>query len=197
MSGSVYTFTGNSSTQNGDAALETSQGWVALGRSGLFLPSEVQVAEQEGAVLVAGPALSPASALTAPTVAAGSTGTPTGAYRCCVTFVTAAGETKAGPEVSVTVTDEEIAWSALPVGSATSGVTARKLYRTAAAGESGTEKLVTTIDDNTTTTYTDNVADGSLGAVLPTSDTSAVVVNISGFEWEQPPPGATLGAEGI
>lgn len=40
--------------------------------------------------------------------------------------------------------------------------TARKIYRTAAAGS--TLKLLATISDNSTTTYNDIIADGSLGA---------------------------------
>jgi len=51
------------------------------------------------------------------------------------------------------------------------GVTARRLYRTTAG--TSTLKLLTTISDNTTTTYTDTVADASLGATSPASNTTA------------------------
>lgn len=47
------------------------------------------------------------------------------------------------------------------------GTTARKLYRTEVNGS--VYKLVTTISDNTTTTYADNTADGSLGATVTSS----------------------------
>lgn len=50
------------------------------------------------------------------------------------------------------------------------GVTQRKLYRTAAAGAQ--LKLLTTIANNTATSYTDSTADGSLGANAPTSSTA-------------------------
>jgi hypothetical protein len=106
-------------------------------------------------------------------LAAGVAGSPNGAYRCQVTFVNAAGETTGGVEFTITVTSTHISWSSIPLGP--SGTTARKLYRTAAAGASGTEKLVTTIADNTTTTFDDNVADGSLGAAIPTSNTANVL----------------------
>lgn len=106
----------------------------------------------------------------APTVAAGASGNPNGTYKCQVTFVTAQGETVGGTEAPITVTNAQIYWSAIPLGPI--GTTARKLYRTVAGGSSGTEKLVTTLSDNTTTTYTDNVADGSLGATVPSSNTS-------------------------
>lgn len=109
----------------------------------------------------------------APTVASGAAGTPNGTYRCQVTFVNAGGETIGGTEATVTVTNQQIAWSAIPTGP--TSTTARKLYRTAAGGAAGTEKLVTTISDNTTTTFTDNVADGSLGAAVPTSNTAGIL----------------------
>lgn len=106
-------------------------------------------------------------------VASGAAGTPNGAYRCQVTFVNAGGETTGGVEFTITVASLQIAWSAIPVGP--TGTTARKLYRTSAAGASGTEKLVTTLADNTTTTFTDNVADGSLGAAITVTNAANVV----------------------
>lgn len=109
----------------------------------------------------------------AATLASGAAGNPNGAYKCQVTFVNAAGETTGGVEFTITVVSLQIAWSAIPLGP--TGTTARKLYRTAAAGASGTEKLVTTIADNTTTTFTDNVADGSLGAAIVVTNTANVV----------------------
>lgn len=56
--------------------------------------------------------------------------------------------------------------------SASGSVTKRKVYRTTAGG--GTYKLLTTINDNTTTIYTDSTADGSLGAVEPSTDTAGL-----------------------
>lgn len=50
------------------------------------------------------------------------------------------------------------------------GTTARKVYRTAAGNAvTGPWKLLTTIADNTTTTFTDNVADASLTTTLTTT----------------------------
>lgn len=191
MAASVYTYTSDSSGDVG--AITTAQGVVNLGQSGLFQPSEVQAATAAGCVLVSGPATSPASQLTAPGVGAGSAGNPNGAYRYAVTFVTAAGETQIGPETTFTLTNQQGSLTGIPVGSATSGVTARKIYRTVAGGGSGTEKLVATISDNTTTTFTDNVADGSLGANAPTSDTSAVV---GGSGNSAPVPPTVTGSRG-
>lgn len=58
------------------------------------------------------------------------------------------------------------------------GTTARKLYRTAAGGS--TLKLLTTISDNTTTTFNDTIADGSLGADAP-SGATLNTVNLTGI----------------
>src|SRR6185369_6161196 len=112
---------------------------------------------------------------TAPTAAlgTGSGNLSNGAYRWLATFVTDYGETTAGDvSASVTVADHTVngkgALSAIPVGG--SAVTARRIYRTAANGS--TYLLVATIADNSTTTYTDNVADASLGAAVPSTNTT-------------------------
>jgi len=96
-----------------------------------------------------------------------------GAHRYCVTFVTADGETDGGTiTAAVTVADKtvngKIELSAIPLGG--SSVTARKLYRTTAGG--ATYLLLATISNNTATTYTDNIADASLGASAPTTNTT-------------------------
>lgn len=112
----------------------------------------------------------------APTAAlagAGAGNVENGAHRYLVTFVTAVGETSAGtPSAAVTVVDKtvngKVALTAIPVGGL--AVTSRKLYRTAAAGS--TYLLLVTIADNTTTVYTDNIADASLGAGAPSTNTT-------------------------
>lgn len=113
----------------------------------------------------------PTAALASP-AAAGNVNA--GAHRYRVTFVTADGETEGGTVSSaVTVADAavngQVSLTAIPIGGAL--VTARKLYRTAAGGS--TYLLLSTIADNTTTTYTDNIADASLGAGAPTSNTTS------------------------
>ena len=113
---------------------------------------------------------------TAPTVAlagAGAGNVDNGPHRYRVTFVTADGETDGGDISSaVTVADKsvngKVAITAVPVGG--SLVTSRKIYRTVAAGSS--YLLLTTLSDNTTTTYTDNTADASLGAGIPSTNTT-------------------------
>lgn len=54
------------------------------------------------------------------------------------------------------------------------GVTSRKVYRTAVGASQ--LKLLATLADNTTTTYADSTADGSLGANAPTVDGSGLTI---------------------
>lgn len=104
---------------------------------------------------------------------AGAGNVDNGVHRYKVTFVTAGGETEAGTASSgVTVADKtadgKVALSSIPTGSAF--VTARKIYRTVAGGS--VYKLLATISDNTTTTYTDNTADASLTTTAPTTNSA-------------------------
>jgi len=96
-----------------------------------------------------------------------------GAHRYRVTFVTSDGETDGGTISDiVTVADKtvngKVTVSAIPLGGA--AVTSRKLYRTVAGGSN--YLFLATIADNTTTTYTDNIADAGLGVACPTTNTT-------------------------
>ena len=115
--------------------------------------------------------IAPTAALISP-AAAGNV--ENGDHRYLVTFVTADGETEAGTATAaVTVADKavngKVSLTAIPLGGA--AVTSRKVYRTEAAGT--TYKLLTTLADNTTTIYTDNTADASLGAGAPSANTTS------------------------
>lgn len=101
----------------------------------------------------------------APDRAEGSSGAMTGTFYYTLSFVTAVGETEIFfPAQAITVTAKRVVLTNIPTGP--TGVTARKIYR---GDNSGYEvKLLTTINDNTTTTYTDNAAAGSL-SVYPRS----------------------------
>jgi len=87
--------------------------------------------------------------------------------------VNASGES--GPSAAsniVTVADKTVNGQVvvtLDIGPA--GTTSRKLYRTV-AGNAAPWKLVATIANNTATSYTDNIADGSLGANAPATSTA-------------------------
>ena len=111
----------------------------------------------------------------APTVAVNVTaGNLNGFYTYRITLVTDSGETQEGAtSVIVNPVNQQVDLSVMPIG--TAAVTSRKIYRTVASGSQ--HKLVTTINDNTTTIFTDNVADGSLGVDGPTvNDTSGQLI---------------------
>ncbi|MBK7491064.1 MAG: hypothetical protein IPI17_02915 [Nitrosomonas sp.] len=115
----------------------------------------------------------PAPGVITVALGAGAGNVDNGAHRYLCTFVTADGETQAGDiSAAVTVADKTVngkaSLSAIPIGG--SLVTARKIYRTAAAGTA--YLLLATLADNTTTTYTDNTADSSLGAEAPSTNTT-------------------------
>ena len=100
----------------------------------------------------------------APTVATGVAGLLTGNYYYAVTFVTPQGETNMGTASAVVApSSQKVNLTAIPTD-ATNNATSRNIYRTTTGGvNTGPFYLVTTIADNTTTTYTDNTVDGSLG----------------------------------
>lgn len=96
-----------------------------------------------------------------------------GAYRYRLTFVTADGETDGGQaSAAVTVANPsvngQLRLTEIPLGGAE--VTARRIYRTVAGGSA--YLLVATIADNSTTAYTDNVADAALGVGIPLVNTT-------------------------
>ena len=107
----------------------------------------------------------------APTLAlAAGTELGIGLYQYAVTFVTANGETTPGTQAEITTTpgNQRVQLSNIHIGP--SGTTARRIYRSAVGG--GQKKLVTTIADNITTSYLDQIPDASLGANAPTLNSS-------------------------
>ena len=112
---------------------------------------------------------------TAPTVALSAVAgnVTAGAHRYLVTHVTADGETEAGDAsaavTTILATHGQVLLTNIQLGGTL--VTSRKLYRTAAGGS--TYLLLATLSNNAATTYTDNIADGSLGAEAPATNTTA------------------------
>lgn len=103
----------------------------------------------------------------APTAATASNGTLTGAYLYKVTYVNSNVVEGDVSDASATFTAaSEAVTVTIPTAPASYGVGTRKLYRTEAGGT--TYKLLTTISDNSTTSYTDNSSDSELGATAPT-----------------------------
>lgn len=119
----------------------------------------------------------PQSTPSVPTLAVGGTGNPNGSYYYKVILITGLiqsdgsfyvnGFAPSGDSAQITVTNSQVNLTNIAVGGA--GTIARAIYRTAAGGATGTEKFITILYDNTTTTYTDNIADSSLGIGIPTS----------------------------
>lgn len=114
----------------------------------------------------------------APTVAdSGLAGNLNGAYYWKVVLITGwqqndgsyyvNGFVPSADSAQLTLTNHSANLTAIATG--TSSVIGRAIYRTAAGGAAGTEKFVAVIWDNTTSTYTDNIADASLGTGMPTS----------------------------
>lgn len=117
---------------------------------------------------------------TAPTLAdSGVAGNHNGTYEARVTFynsVTGHESSAGATSATVTVANKQINWTALPL-SADGQVTSRKLYLRNTATQQNFY-LVTTIADNTATTYTSNI-----------SDTALTVIGPDAFENDPPPAG--------
>ncbi len=110
-------------------------------------------------------------------------------YTYKITFVNGNGETDGGTvsaDITPTGGDGQVALTAIPVSSHAS-VTARVIHRTEGGGS--TYKQLTTLSDNTTTVYTDNTADGSLGSTIPGTNT-ATTQPIDWSSTNQPSVGA-------
>lgn len=88
-----------------------------------------------------------------------------GSYIYYISYVTAKGETQGyGSPFAVTLTggNNAVSITSIPTSS-DARVTKRRIYRTG-AGPNGLAQLITTLNDNTTTTYTDTTADASRGS---------------------------------
>jgi hypothetical protein len=115
-------------------------------------------------------------------------------YSWVVTYLVGANETSAnipGTQYAAgTFAGLQANLSNIPIGPA--GVTGRRIYRTPTYTSANPPGyfLVTTIADNVTTVFIDNVADGALGAALPlvnnTGLTTQVSVFITGFNSDTP-----------
>lgn len=109
----------------------------------------------------------PETALIAALAGAGAGNLDNDTYSYKTTFVNANGETL-GSQTSNQITvadngvDGRMALTSIPIGPPST--TDRKIYRTEGGGS--VYKLAATINNNSTTTLTDNVADGGLGAEI-------------------------------
>ena len=149
---------------------ETWQGTVTLAGTLTWFRWRANGAQEGAADFITAPG--------APTVALAGDGAGNvddGAHTYLVTYYSLEGETEGGTASSaVTVTDNgsngKVDVTGIPVSS-DSNVVGRKIYRSK-AGTTSPLYLLTTITDNTTTTYEDNTADSGLGAVLEDYNTT-------------------------
>lgn len=140
-----------------------------------------------GSVTLAAPMSVPSTASTAAVAVAGS-GLSVGTYLYKFTYVAGyvksngtfiyGSETNGSAEISVTTTagNQQVNVTGIPTVWPTSAV-ALRIYRTAVGGASGTEKLVTTIT-TPTASYSDTTADASLGAAIPTTNTTGTKLTL-------------------
>lgn len=106
---------------------------------------------------------------TTSTVSSQATGSLTGAYQYKVTCVNSnLVESDVGPVAATFTAASATLRVTLPTFSASYGVNWRRVYRTETSGT--VFKRVATIENNTDTTYDDNIADGSLGVTAPTDN---------------------------
>jgi hypothetical protein len=106
----------------------------------------------------------------APTFGTIASGVLTGTYYYGVTYYTAVGETNVTTTNSVVLSSNDVV---VNIPTSGTGVTGRNIYRSKNGGSAGVLFLLTTIPDNTTTSYLDNTPDISLGASPPTSNTTS------------------------
>jgi hypothetical protein len=134
-----------------------------------------------GTITLASPVADPSTAIGTATATTG-TSLGVGAYLYAVTFVTGilkdnatvvvSGETLPSPTKSVTTTasNQVVSLSSIP-NSSDATVVAKRIYRTAVGGAQ--LKLVATIP-SAQTSYVDSIADASLGANVPTTNTTGM-----------------------
>ena len=123
-------------------------------------------------------------ACTATLAGAGAGLVTSGAHTYKVAYVNAAGQTEGGTASNSVTTIEasngQVNLTSIPVSAGTE-CTARKIYRTTAG--TSLYYLVTTISDNSTTTFTDNLADATIIAAgaMPVTDTSGTNLDMGNF----------------
>ena len=103
-------------------------------------------------------------------VASNGTGNLAGVYSWKITNVNSQSvESDVGPAVTFTVSSPgQVDLSSIPVAPQSHGVASRRIYRTDASGT--TYRRIATLNNNTTTTYTDNIASSAAGVTAPTDN---------------------------
>jgi hypothetical protein len=154
------------------ASTSTANGALGIGTASALYGYKVAFLTSSGETIPAGSGSATIATVTAPGAgpttapAAGGSMTALATYYYAVTYITASGETGGGPTTYVTLTGANQSASLTSISTSSDArVTGRKIYRSK-SGFSWPYYLVTTISNNTATTYTDTTADASLGVVL-------------------------------
>jgi hypothetical protein len=119
------------------------------------------------------------------------TGNLTGNYGWVVTFITATGETDYNViDGTASPSAQQVLLTNIPISS-NAAVIGRNIYRTIANAVPPLDNiyyLVTTINDNVTTSYTDNTPDSSItgGRVASGSNSATGVFTGNGYQYIQP-----------
>lgn len=116
----------------------------------------------------------------APTLATGGAGALTGNYKYCFTYYTSNGETECSTASGTYAASAE--QIAVTFTTSAETITGRKIYRTQAGGS--VYNLVTTIANNSATSYTDNATDASIvsAAESPTNNTTGATLMVDAVE---------------
>lgn len=144
------------------------------GNEYVMIGSDVAAARRHEPVAPALRAAGFPAPITAPTAATGAAGVLTGAYFYKVSFVYDSVTEHESSVYSVASNQvnpvsQQVGLTSVPLGG--TGVTSRRIYRTKASVTSNPlYYFVGTIADNTTTVFTDNVADAALSAVQAPTD---------------------------
>jgi hypothetical protein len=104
-------------------------------------------------------------------IATAATGTAlTGDFQYKVTYVNSnlVESDVSDATATFTASSENIALTSIPIAAQSFGVNSRRLYRTENGGT--TFKRLATLNDNTTTSYDDAIADSALGVTAPTDN---------------------------
>jgi hypothetical protein len=134
------------------------ENYLFIGQSGVTNPYKY-----DGSLFTRHGIPSPQSA---PTATTASNGTITGDYSWKVTYVnTNVVEGDVGSSTATYAATSDTYTVTIPTAPASFGINARKIYRTESSGT--TYKLLSTISDNSTTSYVDNSSDSELGADAP------------------------------
>ncbi len=98
----------------------------------------------------------------------GGAGNPNGLYQYAYTYINSASveSNMSTFSTAITAVNCKIELTSIPIAPQSWGVGTRRIYRTVTSGASMFR--VATLSDNTTTTYSDDTADASLGAAAPT-----------------------------